>query len=158
MSAPMRERARKWLDAHAAGSTPTEEDVDDLAELLAGVHGEGRHDASRVVRRVLTVLEMVGLDADALFWTDGPSANCNDLFAWACSDEEPITEDNVELFARTLKECEVLGEASWGLALFACRSRGRRPQAPVYRSMPVSLVPLFDAVSAKGNAQPGARR
>ena len=137
------DRARHWLLSRNLPAEP--DDVESLGELLTEVHGEGRGDATKVVERVRLAIEAAGIDAKSLFWTEGPSVNCNDLFAWATSDEEPITAANVELFEVAIADCHQLGHAAHGPDLFACRSRRRRPQKPVYRYMPESLVALFNA-------------
>lgn len=100
-----------------------------------------------------------------LFWrTDGEYApvtfwvNCNDLFYWACADNEEITPENVELLKNTIKECEQYDEedrknnvdfsntfiSAYSTLLFCCRVRKMRPQGPYYKHIPKKYHYLFD--------------
>ena len=54
-------------------------------------------------------------------------ANCNDVFAWACSDAEEISYDELEgLYQHYLKD------PVWGTAVWCIKKRKLMPQKPVY--------------------------
>ncbi len=87
-------------------------------------------------------------DCDGLWWrTDGEYApvtfmvNCNDLFFWACSDAEVITEDNISEFEQAYKDID----SPYAQILFCCRVRGMRPQKPYYKHIPEKFHKLFDS-------------
>lgn len=79
-------------------------------------------------------------DADAhedLWWKSENGGleffiNCNDLFAWGCSDcEEVLNDADVDLLEQAYKDSEFYG--GW---LYCCRKRGCRPQGACYTSIP----------------------
>lgn len=72
-----------------------------------------------------------------------PVVNCNDLFYWACSDGEDITEETLPQFHQAVKDCkEDESLAAW---LYCARIRKMRPQGAAYTYIPKDLWPLFDA-------------
>lgn len=81
---------------------------------------------------------------DSVWWDEdcGFFVNCNDIFDWACSDAESITEENIPILRQSLEDCE---SDSNGMLLFCCRSRGTRPQGAVYKFIEKRFWPLFDA-------------
>ena len=113
-----------------------------------------------LVMRVLSVTAKYD-DYEEIWWrTDGEHApvtffaNCNDLFYWACSDAEAITEQNIDLLEQTYEDVAMYehGECYAGI-LFCCRSRGMRPQGAYYKSLPRSLWALFDACGPERHAE-----
>jgi hypothetical protein len=73
------------------------------------------------------------------------SAECNDLFHWACADFEEITVDDIPLLRQTLDDLKPLS-AEYELGhLFAARKRGLRPQRPCYKNMDPPVAALYDA-------------
>ena len=107
---------------------------------------------NNLVMRILNITAQYD-DFDEIWWrTDGDYApvtflvNCNDLFIWACSDAEPITEDNIDIFEQSYKDstkADKYGECH-ATALFCCRVRKSRPQGAFYSYIPESLWPLFN--------------
>lgn len=93
-------------------------------------------------------------ECESVWWrTDGVYApvtflvNCNDLFYWACSDAEEITQDNIDIFEASYAdaaECVGYGEMHAG-ELFCCRVRGMRPQGAYYEHIIKNMWELFDA-------------
>lgn len=93
-------------------------------------------------------------DYGELWWrTEGEYApitffvNCNDLFYWACSDAEVITEDNINILEQSYIDAvkaEKHGEC-YASELFCCRVRGMRPQGAYYKYIPCAMWSLFDA-------------
>lgn len=74
--------------------------------------------------------------------------NCNDFFAWACSDCEPLEVADVPAYVQAHADCNAAKEytgVSHGSNLWVCRKRGMRPQGACYKSIPKELRPLFDA-------------
>ena len=54
------------------------------------------------------------------------NVNCNDVFAWACSDSETLPYCQIEsLYRMWIKDPE------WGAAVWCIQQRKQRPQAPV---------------------------
>lgn len=98
----------------------------------------------RLLHRVLRVVGHLD-ERDSLYLTaqtDGsvtPWTIVNDVFAWACSDAEDITTDNVavyeqsaadfeRLIPRSIENVSAQCNASWDVGvLFACRVRKQRP-------------------------------
>lgn len=106
--------------------------------------------------RILRALQFE--HCDNLFWRVGSYENpndniihfyinCNDLFYWACSDLEEITEENIELLEKTLKELDTHHACD----LFCCRSRKMRPQKPMYQHFNIEEVKLFNACGEERN-------
>lgn len=107
------------------------------------------------IKLIMRVLECSAKhDCYDLWWrTDGEYApvtflvNCNDLFYWAYSDAETITQDNISVFETAFKDAsekDKLG-ALFADLLFCCRIREMRPQGACYDNIPNSLWTLFDA-------------
>jgi hypothetical protein len=104
---------------------------------------------------LIRVLEALSFDlTDALWWrmVDGDLAlfiQCNDFFAWATSDVEPIvTSDDVALLEAAIKDCaEATGDRypTEGPLLYCSRRRKLRPQQPYYQYLDEATRPLFDA-------------
>lgn len=67
-------------------------------------------------------------------------ASCNDLFYWACSDHEKVTQENIHVFEQAYKD-----SPKNGAILFCCRMRGMRPQGAYYKYIEPSEKHLFDA-------------
>src|SRR5690606_6019592 len=62
--------------------------------------------------------------------------NCNDVFYWGSADCEEITKENIHLLIQSVKDCYEIGgywcASEFSDTLFACRSRGMRPQGAAY--------------------------
>lgn len=56
--------------------------------------------------------------------------NCNDVFAWACADAEPIMLSELRALYDRWR-----ANRSWGAIQWCCLKRGVRPQAPVLKDM-----------------------
>ncbi len=56
--------------------------------------------------------------------------NCNDLFAWACSDAEPLPAYDIEKLYKAWKEDE-----HWGISKWCAIHRNQKPQAPIVIDM-----------------------
>jgi hypothetical protein len=100
---------------------------------------------------VADLLRLVALKdrADCLFWTSDLNfaINCNDIFAWACADCEPV-ESGKDVLALE-QAFNDAGEED-GPILYCCRRRKMRPQGAVYKEGNVEHIaranwPLFDA-------------
>lgn len=97
----------------------------------------------QVSKRIDKVLEECGIDDDFLFFDarrNQWAVNCNDLFVWATADQEPITEKNIEIFEKSVREIP----NTTGFELFAARVRKMRPQNACYRNIPSRYWKLFD--------------
>ena len=78
---------------------------------------------------------------------------CNDLFYWATGDAEPVTESNIDLLEKSLKECDELLSV-WGSQLFCCRNRKLQPQVAIYKQLSrepdnAKLIQLFEQAGPK---------
>ena len=71
-------------------------------------------------------------------------ANCNDIFAWGCSDAETVAYHELEDLYRMW-----LAEPHWGTAAWCVKKRGIRPQAPVELRMKAAGYDI-DALIAQG--------
>lgn len=60
----------------------------------------------------------------------GVSVNCNDMFAWGCSDSEPLPIGQLRRLYKMVK-----ADPTWGSAKWCCLQRKQRPQPPVERDM-----------------------
>ena len=54
--------------------------------------------------------------------------NCNDVFAWACADGEPLEYSEIEAFYRASRD-------KWGSTKWVCVKRNQQPQPPIVRDM-----------------------
>jgi hypothetical protein len=72
--------------------------------------------------------------------------NCNDLFYWACADEEEFTLDDLNDLKKAYLESPENGDILW-----ACRKRGMRPQTPFYKLIDKSEHSLFNACGGERN-------
>lgn len=79
--------------------------------------------------------------------------SCSDVFAWACADCEPITDDTVaaleQAYVDTRAALAAAGADDWDgtewAYLYCARVRGQRPQGAVYAHLHSATWPLFDA-------------
>lgn len=77
-------------------------------------------------------------------------ANCSDLFYWATSDAEQITEANFEILRQSYQDLKSITsdhkffECDWFGALFCARVRNMRPQGAFYKHIPEVFRQLFD--------------
>ena len=78
---------------------------------------------------------------DDVFWNNRNCIlNCNDAFAWGCSDAEDLRPEDVP----ALKQAYADSKAYNGTLLFICRKRGMRPQGAMYAHLDRVDWPLFD--------------
>jgi hypothetical protein len=113
------------------------------------------HDGAMTHEDLIRVLEALAFDlTEALWWrmVDGQMVlfiQCNDFFAWATSDVEPIeTSEDVAMLEQAIKDCaEATGDRypTEGPLLYCSRRRKLRPQQPSYQYLDVRTHPLFDA-------------
>ena len=105
---------------------------------------------------ILKVLEITSrYDCTDMIWwrCDGEYTpvtffvNCNDTFAWACSDCEKITPENIQMFEDTLREVEsIIDSTAYAGELFVARVRKMRPQGASYKECyDKRLWHLFDS-------------
>lgn len=66
--------------------------------------------------------------------------NCNDLFYWACADQEDFELSDLDDFNKCLKDSRENGDILW-----VCRKRKMRPQKPYYKYFNEEEKVLFDA-------------
>lgn len=106
------------------------------------------HKAERVLKLIDAISEF-DLDGN-IFWNrsnmtgneDGLFINCNDCYAWACADAEPLT---VEDIPELRKAYEDVVDDYDGFLLFISRKRKMRPQGAMYAHIDRKFWPLFDA-------------
>ena len=79
-------------------------------------------------------------------------ADCNDVFVWACADNEEITAENIDILEQSLKDLQAVANAGhnstceiWAGVLFACRIRKMRPQGAFYKLIDKEAWSLFDS-------------
>ncbi len=89
---------------------------------------------------------------DNLWWrTDDRYApatffiNCNDLFAWACSDCEEVTAADIDDLDQAYKDADAAEKIFHGGLLWVCRKRKMRPQGAFYKYFNEKESALFDA-------------
>ena len=125
---------------------------------------------------ILSLLKILGdikttliMPEERLWWrTDTKYApitfflNCNDLFAWACTEDIEITVDNIYLFNESIQDLRYIGEKlckkkknkilegkllaiEYAEDLYACRVRKERPQKPYWNrdKIPEEVKQLF---------------
>lgn len=86
--------------------------------------------------RVPGLLFVAGQNGPFFYESDGDKApaaifvNCNDLFAWACADAEPLPMSEINNLYAMEREHRPHGASIW-----ACLRRGMRPQGPVEKKM-----------------------
>lgn len=108
-----------------------------------------------LIRRILKVYWDADVH-DLLWWRVDDDeitfmAMCNDLFAWATADGEPITAENIQVLEETAAELKAIpitpksDPLMYLSELFAARVRGMRPQRPCYKRMAPDISALFDA-------------
>ena len=102
-----------------------------------------------LVTRILAAFAVADAHGD-LFWRidDGTLtfyAMCNDVFWWATSDCEPITEGTLPLLEQTLVDLQSLGQPLYLAELYSARARGMRPQRKWLRAEQGALRALFEA-------------
>lgn len=114
---------------------------------------------------VLRVLRVFAFDyCRDVFWrADGEYAPvtfmaiCSDVFSWGCADCETITPENIEELERAFADTKAADPQLGGIlatSLFCARVRKMRPQGAVYKSLPASLWPLFDACGPERTVGP----
>jgi hypothetical protein len=62
--------------------------------------------------------------------TTSLNVNCNDIFAWACADAEPLQYDDIETVYRMWRS-----DPAWGAAKWCAIRRNQKPQPPVIAAM-----------------------
>ncbi len=58
------------------------------------------------------------------------NVNCNDVFAWALADSQPLTYDGIEQLWNMFNI-----EGHWGITKWCCIQRQSKPQLPVLNDM-----------------------
>jgi len=98
------------------------------------------------------VKTLAGLDIDDLWWhTDGDEVkvcvNCNDIFAWGCSDAEDVDVRDIELLKEVHDTLEAIetGLSAYWMYLYCSKKRKIRPQGAVYKSIPKEMWSLINA-------------
>lgn len=73
--------------------------------------------------------------------------NCNDVFAWGCSDAVDIEVEDFDLIRQTFEDIASINKFLVGYAylLICARKLKLRPQGAVYRDSYKDLWPLLDA-------------
>ena len=123
---------------------------------------------------ILTVLSFISdndMEGDVSWRCDGDRApitfwiNCNDTFAWGCSDGEHFSVGDLPDIKRAMEDCEnaIKHYSHYGVILWIARARKMRPQGAAYPQKK-ELHALFDAVGpvrevGLGNPyEPGKRK
>lgn len=96
---------------------------------------------------------------DDIWWrTDSQYApvtffvNCNDLFAWGCSDCETVLPSDLDDIQKAVNDCNKNKEDRLGVhgsLLWVARKRKLRPQKAYYKSFTEVEKILFDACGPK---------
>jgi hypothetical protein len=78
--------------------------------------------------------------------------NCNDVFAWGCSDAEPVEMDDIRAIYEHYRK-----DRCWGTAVWACKKRNQMPQKPVAEAIRKQGVWHLDDLGLKlsGNREYG---
>jgi len=84
---------------------------------------------------------------------EAPCINCGDIFFWGCSDGEFISEEQLPLYNKALKECN--GNHDNAAALYCARIKKERPQGAYYSYIDKELWPLFNECGPKRNIEFG---
>jgi len=101
------------------------------------------------IKDILPIMQAIaeGQACEDIWWrTDGEYApvtflvNCNDFFAWGCSDCEELTVEHLHVFVKACAD-----DRTWGPQLYCARVRGERPQGACYRGMPKRVAEMFNA-------------
>lgn len=79
--------------------------------------------------------------------------NCNDFFAWGCSDSEPVaSEADIDLLQQSIDDCKGDGTGDNDFLnvldaalLYCARRRQMRPQGAFYKHLQKDNHKLFDA-------------
>lgn len=94
---------------------------------------------------VSKLLKVVALhDSNEVIWWNTSLeffVGCNDIFAWACADAEPIETDlDIDALDSALKESE-----ENGAMLYCARRRQMRPQGAIYKHLDQRDIDLLNA-------------
>lgn len=107
------------------------------------------------VLRVLDLVARTDSYEDITWRTDGRYSpvtfwvRCPDLFHWATSDAEELTEETLpDLVQAYADVAATTGNYRYGAALYCARRRRMRPQGVAYPSNE-KLWPLFDACESQ---------
>jgi hypothetical protein len=107
--------------------------------------------ASDFTMRVLDIFADIDAHSE-LFWrAEGDEMRffviCNDVFAWALADAEPLTPENIHVLEGALADLRAIREGAEDEAplLFCARSKGLRPQGAMYAHIAPDCWALFDA-------------
>ena len=105
------------------------------------------------------VLRATEFDTDGIWWrlsNEDPEklqmfVECNDLFWWAVSDLEEITEDNIEILEQSISDAKNSCKDGYQYScwLFCARVRKMRPQGAAYKYIPKEMWELFDVCGPK---------
>lgn len=111
------------------------------------------HSDFETIRRAFAVFNgFEGPSNDNLWWrTDAEYApitllvHCNDLFAWGCSDCEPLGPSNIAALEQAYTDAKAAGDLCHADLLWVARQRGMRPQGAYYKYFKKGMWSLFDA-------------
>ena len=131
-----------------------DEDAGGYDEFVIDAPEEAIVHPSEFVMRVLHLFAVHPNDLNQeLSWvTDSASGpvrfyvDCSDTFAWATSDSEPLTPDNIGVFEQVLADLGTQDNCfMFASTLFAARVRGMRPMRLAYPKDSPEVCALFDA-------------
>lgn len=101
------------------------------------------------VSEVLGIFALADSEGGSLHWRikeDGPHfyVSCSDFFAWATSDSESITLEDLSLLRECFKELHALGNCKevYLDVLFVCRKRKERPMKLALNIMDKEIAAL----------------
>jgi hypothetical protein len=79
--------------------------------------------------------ELMREDVVEIGFDENLYVNCNDIFAWGCSDAEQLPLDEISNLYKLWLENKM-----WGAAKWCCFKRNEKPQNPVEKEMKAANV------------------
>jgi len=76
------------------------------------------------------------------------NVNCNDVFAWACADAEPLPHGEIKNLYDMWRK-----DPRWGPAVWCIMQRRQMPQAPVEKRIRAAGIWDLDALGLNANTQ-----
>lgn len=125
------------------------------ASIVYDIDGETQYDEGRILAQLL--LDGVCAVNDGRIQRGERASDqeyvyafvcCNDVFAWAYADAEPVTTDDLP----ALYEAH-MADSVWGAAKWAIRHRGEMPQAAVMEAMKRAGAWDIDESTLKPNGE-----
>lgn len=92
---------------------------------------------------------------ESLYWDEDLNFYiiCNDIFWWATSDAEDITEETLPILEQALEDA---GDTGYdGPYLYCARQRKMRPQGAAYKYIDESNYVYFDEFPERDDTEPG---